>query len=330
MYIVCAIAIAAAAVWTARRSSHWRRDSLTQLESASKVVSTPHGEIEYALIGAGRPILISHGILGGFDQCAVAGELILSPANQAIAVSRFGYLRTPLSNASNARLRSPEDQADAFAALLDKLEIASAPIIGISGGGPAALQFALRHPHRCPALILISAVTHRMRRPLRAIILPHFRALLVSDAASWFANALYWRWPSIVLLRALSREERKSRPAAAEKRDAIRLMATSVPIRPRWPGLENDATFLMSMEAYPLETLRIPTLILHGTRDSIVPFSQAEYAAGKIPNAKFIPLEGGGHFAAFLRPEKTRRIIADFLDFSANEHSGEKPAKPKT
>lgn len=308
-----AAATAVAAAWIARQSSQWHRQSLAQLAAASQVAVTPLGEIEYARIGTGRPILISHGILGGFDQCAVASELLLGPNDQAIAPSRFGYLRSPLSNTVHSPPKSPQDQAAAFAALLDELAIESVPVIGISGGGPAALQFALRFPARCSALILISAVTHRMRRPLRAIILPHFRALLVSDAASWLANALYWQWPAIALLRALSRNERKSRPTTAEKRDAIRLMATSVPIRPRWRGLENDAAFLMSLEPYPLETLRIPTLILHGTHDSIVPVEHAEYAARLIPNAKFVALEGGGHFGAFLRPEKTRRIISEFL-----------------
>ena len=148
--IVAAAAIAVSAIWIARRSSQWHRESLAQLAAASRVAGTPHGEIEYALIGAGRPILISHGILGGFDQSAVASELILSPGEQAIAISRFGYLRSPLSNGRDAPLRTPEDQADAFAALLDELGVETAPVIGISGGGPGSA--AIRTPASGPVL----------------------------------------------------------------------------------------------------------------------------------------------------------------------------------
>jgi flagellar basal body-associated protein FliL len=75
---VIIVAAILTAIWVARRSSQWHRESLTQLELASRVITTPLGQIEYALIGTGRPILISHGILGGFDQCAVAAELLLA------------------------------------------------------------------------------------------------------------------------------------------------------------------------------------------------------------------------------------------------------------
>jgi len=318
LVFIAAMAIATIAgttIWIVQRSSQWHRESLAQLAATSRVAATSAGEVEYALIGTGRPILISHGIMGGFDQSVVASELILGPGKQGIAVSRFGYLRSPLSNGR----KTPEEQADAYAALLDQLGIEAAPVIGISGGGPAALQFALRYPRRCSAVILISAVTHRVPQLLRAAIIPYFRALIVSDAASWLMNAIYWRWPSAVLLQALSREERRSRPTAAEKREAIRLMATSVPMRPRWAGLTNDAEFLMSLETYPLETLRVPTLIVHGTRDSIVPLSHAEYAASSIPNAALMRLEGAGHFGAFLRPEETRLRIAEFLNGKQEE-----------
>jgi pimeloyl-ACP methyl ester carboxylesterase len=43
-------------------------------------------------------------------------------------------------------------QADAVAALLDVLGIRTAAVMAVSGGGPCALQFALRHPQRCCAL----------------------------------------------------------------------------------------------------------------------------------------------------------------------------------
>ena len=77
-----------------------------------------------------------------------------------IAVSRPGYLRTPAEVG-----KTPEEQADAFAALLDALKVDKAIMTGISAGGPPSMQFALRHPDRCAALLLVSAVTERIPVP---------------------------------------------------------------------------------------------------------------------------------------------------------------------
>ncbi len=78
-----------------------------------------------------------------------------------MAISRPGYLGTPLSAG-----RSPQEQADLCAAVLDALRIRCTAMMAISGGGPTALQFALRYPDRCKALVMISACTQRLDVPV--------------------------------------------------------------------------------------------------------------------------------------------------------------------
>jgi hypothetical protein len=85
---------------------------------SSQVVKTDCGPIEYARIGDGHPVLVVHGNAGGFDQGLMMANKTLDPEFQVIAVSRFGYLLSPMpANASTAM------QADAFACLLDSLNI---------------------------------------------------------------------------------------------------------------------------------------------------------------------------------------------------------------
>jgi pimeloyl-ACP methyl ester carboxylesterase len=305
--VVCAAAIAAALVCR-HFAARWNARTLAGLRAASRTVQTRCGEIEYATPAAGSPVLISHGTLGGFDQGMVAAELILAPQFRPIAVSRPGYLRTPLAAGA-----TPEQQADAFAALLDALAIDRVPVIGISGGGPPALQFALRHPQRCTSLVLICAVTQRLKLPRRAAFGSKFPRLAMSVTGNWFVALLYSRFPAPIEQFGFTACERAQHSPQFNRREALRLMATSVPVRPRYKGVMNDTVYLSTLDRYPLEQIQKPTLIIHGNADAVVPYAHAEFAANAIPGAKLIKLENGSHFAAFIRAKETRAAIEEFL-----------------
>lgn len=305
--VVCGAGVVAALGLRAM-ASRWNERTLAALRAASRTVKTRRGEIEYATAPTGSPVLISHGTLGGFDQGMVAAELILTPQFRPIAVSRPGYLRTPLAVGA-----TPEGQADAFAALLDSLAIDRVPIIGISGGGPPALQFALRHPQRCTAVVLICAVTQRLTLPRRAMFAAQFPRVATSNTANWFVSLLYRRFPAPIVQQAFTRYERSSAVSDADRHDALRLMGTSVPVKPRFEGVMNDAKYLSTLDSYPLERITQPTLIIHGDSDEVVPIAHAEFAASKISGARLIAQEYGSHFASFLRAADTRAAIIDFL-----------------
>src|SRR5512134_3525209 len=92
------------------------------------VISTPWGAVEYAERGSGAPVLVVHGI---YHNC-VGGLLSvrdLFTDRRLIAPSRFGYLGSSLP--PNA---TPAAQADAFAALLDALDVGPIDVVGLSAG----------------------------------------------------------------------------------------------------------------------------------------------------------------------------------------------------
>ena len=101
-----------------------------------------------------------------------------------IAPSRFGYLRSPRPSD-----QTPDAQADLYAALLDLLKIDSIVIIGLSGGGASAPQFALRHPTRCCGLLVISAISRQVP-PLPRFLRAIFPIMLSSDFLPWFLHAV--------------------------------------------------------------------------------------------------------------------------------------------
>jgi pimeloyl-ACP methyl ester carboxylesterase len=76
---------------------------------------------------------------------------------------------------------------------------------------------------------------------------------------------------------------------------------------------------LQAVMAYPgtlerLSILNIPTLIIHGTADRLVPPANAHLLARAIPGAELVLLEGAGHIFTTDRTEETIKTVLGFLD----------------
>ncbi len=127
LWLVAALAIGAIATYLAySRDMHSTRD---RLAAGSQVVTTRHSPIEYTEWGQGPAVLVIHGAGGGYDQGVSIARAFGGEGFRWISPSRFGYLRTPLpADASTAA------QADAFADLLDALNIKRVAILAFSGG----------------------------------------------------------------------------------------------------------------------------------------------------------------------------------------------------
>ena len=94
----------------------WLRDARAQLQLDSSLAGTSRGLVEYALRGEGRrTLLVIHGTPGGFDQALSIAHRVRSRDLQILALSRPGYLKTPLRAG-----RTPAEQAEVYAALLPK------------------------------------------------------------------------------------------------------------------------------------------------------------------------------------------------------------------
>jgi 2-hydroxy-6-oxonona-2,4-dienedioate hydrolase len=124
----------------------------------SSTIETQWGPVQYLDRGGGVPVFVSHGVLGGHDNIRELVDLWFGREFRAIGPSRFGYLGSamPPSHATVA------DQADVYVALLDHLGVERVVLCGFSAGGPAGIQFALRHAERLDGLILGSSYLPRM------------------------------------------------------------------------------------------------------------------------------------------------------------------------
>lgn len=287
------------------------RRARERVRSGSQVIQTPCGEIEYAVSGEGQPVLVIHGAGGGFDQGLDIAAPLLGHGFRLIAVSRFGYLRTPLPADASA-----EAQADAHACLLDALNIERAVVVGASAGGPSAMQFALRHPARTQALVLLvpAAYAPEHGRGAALRLSPGKRRLLERAMGSDF---LFWllvrHLPRFSMRAILATPPECVRRAEPEERAAIYAMLHHVlPVSERRAGLLNDAGVVLSVPRYELERIAAPTLIMAVEDDLYGIYAGARYSAEHIPNARFVTYASGGHLAAGHRREMAAQISAFF------------------
>ena len=110
----------------------WKRGLVDELRSGSRMAATEKGPVEYSIHGEAGPfIAVMHGGPGVYDQTSALFNGLFEKGFRVLSWSRPGYLRTPLKTG-----RTFEEQADAFKALLDTLDIEKAALVAYSAGGP--------------------------------------------------------------------------------------------------------------------------------------------------------------------------------------------------
>lgn len=259
-----------------------------ELAAGGTMIDTGSGPVEYAQAGTGPPILFVHGAGGGYDQALLVASAYIGSGYRVIAPSRFGYLRTPRPTDG-----SPAAQADAYAALLDALDLERVVVAAVSDGGPSALQFALRHPDRTAGLIMISAKS-QTPPPESAFQTALFTTLFRSDYLYW---KLITRFGSTLLARFGMPANVQAGLTDEQLSHAHQYLRTMHPISLRRDGIYNDRRELhrLDREAFELEQITAPALIVHGERDSLQPFTHARYSVDGIPDAQLVAFEDAGH-----------------------------------
>ena len=263
-----------------------------RITDGSRLVQTSCGAIEYGEKGSGPAVLVVHGAGGGYDQGIEFGEELAGRGFRVVAPSRFGYLRTPVPVDA-----SPEAQADAHACLLDALGIERAAIVGVSAGGPSTLQFALRHPQRTNAMVLVAPLAYMPREssaePLRPTARFMYEHAVKSDVLYWLAMRIA---PGVVVKTILGTPPEVLVEASAEDKERVeRLMEHILPLSRRQPGLLNDAAVAQSLAPLPLEKIAARTLVISARDDLYGTYESAGYTASRIGGARFIGYMRGGH-----------------------------------
>jgi pimeloyl-[acyl-carrier protein] methyl ester esterase len=168
-------------------------------------------------------------------------------------------------------------------------------LLGSSFGGAVAALYALQHPGALKGLIFANAaLSHR----LIPFAFPGFVDLIQApEPLAWMAAPI-----AVEIMGGLALDRDGRHEIVREAR--------------KFPGeeLKRRLTALMRLDLLDdLPKLQLPTLWIHGSRDWLVSRSRAEKAAARIPNARFVVIQGAGHLPYLSHPAQFNAAVAEFL-----------------
>lgn len=257
--------------------------------------------------GGGLPLVLLHGAGCNLEDMRLALGERLAARHRVILIDRPG---AGWSERRGRHSSSPAAQAVVLRALLDRLGVARAVLVGHSWGGALALAFALDHPARAAGLVLLSPPTHPHLRWMRRI----YRPLAAPIFGRLFAHTL-------ALPLAFAAFDAGIRGAFAPQlppRRYLKDSATFLLLRPA-AFLANtrdmaDLQAFLERQAPRYRELAVPAIIVQGDCDGIVPIEQhAEALAAAAPHAKLVVLAGIGHMP---HHAATDRVLAEIEELA--------------
>jgi pimeloyl-ACP methyl ester carboxylesterase len=258
----------------------------------------------------GAPLVLLHG-LGGRWQHWLENMPRLAERRRVVAVDLpgFGRSQMPLEPISIAGYARTLDR------VCDLLELDAAVFVGSSLGGMVAAELALRSPERVAALVLVGAAclapaelaaarTHValdvLRRVTRA--LPRgVNGTLTRPRARHLAFATVLRHPTLIATDMLFELTGADRP----------------------PGSLSALEALGAHEVRDhLAEIDVPTLVLHGRNDMLIPAADGEELATLIADARIDIFDDTGHLPMVERPARFNDALLDFIGEPVPARSG--------
>ena len=231
------------------------------------------------------------------DTLLAAGYRVIRFDNRDTGLSqRFPELGVPnlpwawLRHSMGLPIRPPyslQDMARDTLSLLDALDIARAHVLGVDLGGMVGQHLALLAPARVRSLcsVMSSSGARHLPGPDRAVR----AALLRQPAATDTASLLAHQQALCHLLRS------PCFPQDLEDQRKRLLAGIHRAVYPEGVVRQLSAVLADTQRASALGQVRVPTLVLHGRHDPLLPVACGEDTARRIPGARLITVEGMGH-----------------------------------
>ena len=257
--------------------------------------------------GNGPAILLIHGIAGSSQTWEPAIPL-LARQYDVIAPDLIGH---------GGSAKPPGDyslgaQASVLRDFLNVLGIRRATVVGQSFGGGVAMQFAYQFPENCDRLVLVGSgglgrevnwILRLLATPGVEYALPLFLPGFVRDRGNDFVQLLHRA--GFRNARAVEMWRAYASLTESENRKAF--------VRTLRAVIDPGGQSVSAMDRLYL-TARMPTLIIWGDRDNIIPVNHAYAAHEAIPGSQLEIIQGAGHFPHVEEPLRFVEILSEFID----------------
>jgi pimeloyl-ACP methyl ester carboxylesterase len=269
-------------------------------------------------LGSGPPVVFVHGLSGSWQNW-LEQLPVFARDHRVVAVDLPGFGASEMPDWQI----SISGYGRWLDALYDALRIDVAAVVGNSMGGFISAELAIAYPARVERLVLVSAagLTVEHQRHDRTLTVLRTLDRRLAAYAGWLGTR------SDTLARR-PRARRMIFGLVAHRPDL--LPAPLVAEQIRGSGKPGFVPALDALTSYPirdrLPEIACPTLIVWGTKDWLVPVSDADEFARLIPNARKVVWPETGHMAMLERPAAFNRLLAAFLAEEPGERVGERAA----
>jgi pimeloyl-ACP methyl ester carboxylesterase len=276
-------------------------------------VETSFGKIEYVDRGEGPVVLVIHGITeaadGGLRDLA---EELVPDGYRLLVPSRFGYLGSEMPE-----LATPAMQADAFARFLDALGIEDAVVLAGSAGSTSALHLGVRHPERVRALVLVSANVPGPHLSKGMPPRPLFKAIFGSDPILW---AMITYLPGLMARLSQVLQVPDGAQLIPGDEEKLSLAMHNVLLGKRRVAGEVFDAYVSNPDVNRIDLSRVlvPTLVMHARDDPGPPYASAVEMARRIPDARLVTVESGGHLMLGDHADATLEVARFLAEHSAS------------
>ncbi|TVR86209.1 MAG: alpha/beta hydrolase [Spirochaetaceae bacterium] len=287
------------------------KQAYARVQGASRSVSSPFGEIEYTHGGAGIPVLVIHGGGGGFDQGQILAQAVLGEEFHWVTPSRFGYLGSAMPEGATW-----DEQAHAYAHLLDHLGLERVAVLALSQGGASAFLFAVLYPERVSSLSCLSCGAAHSTEELQAEADQKGKMLaaIFSYDLPYWAVSKAFRQQFMGLMGADKDVVASLTPGQLEI--VTQVIDYMNPVAPRAAGATFDNQARLPGER--VADITAPVLIVHAKDDTLQLYHNAEFAAANIPGAELLSFETGGHLLMAIEQDPIRNAVQDFISSHAS------------
>lgn len=231
-------------------------------------------KLYYATLGKGAPVVLLHGGLGNSDYWGLQAKA-LARRHKVILVDSRGHGRS----SRDTKPYGYDLMADDVVALLDKLKIKRADVVGWSDGAILGIDLAIRHPDRVGKIFAFAAntVTSGVKDGV--------------DKNPTFA----------AYIERAGKEYAKLSQTPKEYEAFVGQISQMWATQPSWTDVQ-------------LKAIKTPVLVVDGDRDEAIKREHTEYIAATIPGAGLLILPNASHFAFLQDPALFNAALLGFLD----------------